>query len=136
MGHIADKGVTLTKRRWKKREVRGGEEKLLENCGKKVKKREGKREKGEKRKHWRKKEKREVKWRRKVERREQERREGWEAQRAEGLLHDVANVVGILPAMSHPLLQEKRPCSNLFGKTQKCGKNKKNANLSRANTGS
>ena len=63
--HIADKGVTwrrvaLTKKRWKKREVRGGEGKLLENCGKKVKKREGKREKGkkgEKRKHWRKREK-------------------------------------------------------------------------------
>ena len=72
VGHIADKGVTwrrvaLTKRRWKKREVRGGEEKLLENCGKKVKKREGKREKGEKRKHWRKKEKREVKRRTKEE---------------------------------------------------------------------
>ena len=54
-----------------------------------------------------------------MERREEERREGWEAQRAEGLLHDVANVVGILPAMSRPLLHEKRPCSNRFGKTQK-----------------
>ena len=42
-----------------------------------------------------------------MERREEERREGWEAQRAEGLLHDVANVVGILPAMSRPPLQEK-----------------------------
>ena len=44
MGHIADKGVTwrrvaLTKKRRKKREVKGGEGKLLENCGKKVKKR-------------------------------------------------------------------------------------------------
>ena len=37
-------------------------------------------------------------------RREQERREGWEAQRAVGLLHDTANVVGILAAMSRPLL--------------------------------
>ena len=61
-----------------------------------------------------KKRKGEVKRRRKVERREQERREGWEAQRAEGLLHDVANVVGILPAMSRPPLHEKRPCSNRF----------------------
>ena len=55
MEHIADKRVTwrrvaLTKKRWKKREVRGGEGKLLENCGKKVKKREGKREKGRKEK--------------------------------------------------------------------------------------
>ena len=130
MGHIADKGVTwrrvaLTKKRWKKREVRGGEGKLLENCGKKVKKREGKREKGEKRKHWRKKEKREVKRRRKVERREQERREGWEAQRAEGLLHDVANVVRILPAMSRPPLHEKRPCSNRLGKKKMREKSKK-----------
>ena len=46
MGHIADKGVTwrrvaLTKKHWKKREVRGGEGKLLENCGKKVKKEKG-----------------------------------------------------------------------------------------------
>ena len=71
----------------KKREVRGDEGKMLENCGKKGdKRREGRRERGEKKKNWRKKEKREVKRRRKVERREEERREGWEAQRAEGLL--------------------------------------------------
>ena len=63
-----------------------------------------------------KKEKREVKRRRKEEMRGQEKREGWEAQRAEGLLHDVANVVGILPAMSRPPLHEKRPCSNRLGK--------------------
>ena len=39
-----------------------------------------------------------------VKRVEKERREGWEAQRAAGLLHDVANVVEILPAISSPLL--------------------------------
>ena len=54
-----------------------------------------------------------------MEREEEERREGWEARRAVGLLHDTANVVGILPAMSRPPLHEKRPCSNRFGKTQK-----------------
>ena len=82
-------------------------------------KKEGRREKGEKRKNWRKHLEKGKNWRRKVERREQERREGWEAQRAEGLLHDVANVVGILPAMSRPPLLEKRPCSNRLGKKTK-----------------
>ena len=36
-----------------------------------------------------------------------------------GLLHDTANVVGIMPAMSRPPLHKKRSCSNRFGKTQK-----------------
>ena len=72
-----------------------------------------------------------------MEMRGQEKRDGWEAQRAEGLLHDVANVVGILPAMSRPPLHEKRPYSNRLGKKDKnCGKNRKNAHLSRAHTGS
>ena len=105
---VTERHVGLTKKCWKKREVRGDEGKMLENCGKKGdKRREGKRERSEKKKNWRKKEKRKVKRRRKVERREEEKREGWEAQRAEVLLHDVANVVGILPAMSRPPLQEK-----------------------------
>ena len=59
----------------------------------------------------------------KEERGEQERREGWEAQRAAGLLHDIANVDGILPAMSRPPLHEKRPCSNRLEKKQKMRKN-------------
>ena len=49
----------------------------------------------------------------------QERREGWEARRAEGLLHDSANVVGILPATSRPPLMFEPPRK----KPQKCGKN-------------
>ena len=53
MVHIAGKGdtwrrVALTKKRGKTKKMRGGEGKLLENCGKKVKKREGKRGKCEK----------------------------------------------------------------------------------------
>ena len=59
---------------------------MLENCGKKGdKRREGRRQRGEKKKNWRKKKKREN-WRTKVEMRGQAKREGWEAQRAEGLL--------------------------------------------------
>ena len=123
--HIADKGVTwrrvaLTKKRWKKLKIGGGEEKLLENWKKRKK---GRREKGEKRKNWGKTGKQEGKWRTKVEGREQERREGWEAQRAEGLLDDTANVVGNLPAISRPPLHGKRPCSNLASeKTKNAGK--------------
>ena len=84
------------KKCWKKREVRGDERKKLENCGKKGdKRREGRRERGEKKKNWRKKEEKRENWRTKVEMRGQEKREGWEAQRAEDLLHDVANVVGM-----------------------------------------
>ena len=49
----------------------------------------------------------------------QRRKGGWEGQRAVGLLHDIANVVGILPAMSRPPLHEKRPCSNRVRKKQK-----------------
>ena len=46
--------------------------------------------------------------------------------RAAGLLHDTANVVGIMPAMSRPPLHKKRPCSNRLGKTQKmCEKKEK-----------
>ena len=105
---VTERHVGLTKKCWKKREVRGDDQKMLENCGKKGdKRREGRRERGEKKKNWRKKTEKRENWRTKVERREEERREGWEAQRAEGLLHDVANVVGILPAMSRPPLQEK-----------------------------
>ena len=52
---------------------------------------------------------------------EKERREGWEAQRAVGLLHDTANTVGFLPVMSRPPLHVKRPCSNRLRKTKKCG---------------
>ena len=52
------------------------------------------------------------------ERRKKKRRKGWAA----CLSHDTANVVGIMPAMSRPPLHKKRPCSNRFGKTQKCGK--------------
>ena len=90
------------------------------------KKKEGRKEKGEKRKNWRKHWEKGKNWRRKVEREEEERREGWEARRAVGLLNDTANVVGILPAMSRPPLHEKRPCSNRFGKTQKnAGKTRK-----------
>ena len=59
------------KKRWKKRKVGEGEGKLLENCGQIA--------------NWRKMSK--------EERGEKERREGWEAQRAVGLLHDTANVV-------------------------------------------
>ena len=55
----------MTKKRRRKQYVEGCEGKLLENCGKM--------EKGEKRR-----------------RKEERRREGWEAQRAEGLLHDTA----------------------------------------------
>ena len=65
---------------------------------------------------------------------EQERREGWEAQRAVGLLHDIANTVGIMCIISRPPLHEKRPCSNRSGKKQKMVA-KKNAHLSRAPTG-
>ena len=32
-----------------------------------------------------------------------------------------ANVVGIMPAMSRPLLHKKRPCSNRIRKHKKCG---------------
>ena len=104
--------------------MRGSEGIFQENCGKK----EGKREKCEKI------EKREKMGRReRVKRKEEEKRE----KERLGLLHDTANVVGTMPAMSRPLLHKKRPCSNRFGKTQKMrNKNKKNANLSRANTGS
>ena len=94
--HIADKGVTwrrvvLTKKRWKTRKIEGSEGKLLEKMWKKVKKkRGGKRVKrveigermgnrkgsgGERRK---------------------KKREG----KVGPKLHDTANVVGILPAMS------------------------------------
>ena len=63
----------------------------MENKGKKGRE-EGKRGKEEKkRKKWEK----GKNWRRKVEREEKERREGWEAQRAVGLPHDTANVIGI-----------------------------------------
>ena len=66
-----------------------------------------------------------------------ERRESWEAQRAVGLLHDTAKVVGILPAISRPPLHEKRPCSNRFGEVREMlEKIKKNTNLSRVHTGS
>ena len=50
---------------------------------------------------------------------EKERRESWEAQRAESLSHDTANVVGILLAISRPPLHEQRPCSNRLGKNKK-----------------
>ena len=57
---VTERHVGLTKKCWKKREVRGDEGKMLENCGKKGdKRREGRRERGEKKKSWRKKEKRE-----------------------------------------------------------------------------
>ena len=110
--------MKITGKLWKKRKKEKGR-------GKKVKKVE----------NWRKNGKKGEKWRRKEERREKERRESWEAQRAVGLLHDTANVVGILPAISRPPLHEKRPCSNRLGKKQKSGR-EKNANLSRAHTGS
>ena len=99
----------------------------MENCwtnvGNKRKKREGRRKKGEKSEKKEKKWKKGEKWRTKVDRREKERREGWEAQKAESLLHDTANVVGILPSISRPPLHEQRPCSNRLGKkTKKTGK--------------
>ena len=116
---VTERHVGLTKKCWKKREMRGDEGKMLENCGKKGGKKKKERGKREKRRKIGEKREKGENWRRKVERREQERREGWEAQRAEGLLHDVTNVVGILPAMSRPPLHEKRPCSNRLGKKDK-----------------
>ena len=110
--HIADKGVTwrrvaLAKKTLEKRKVEEGEGKVLENYVKKEKQREGKRKKCEKSEENVQKGERE-------ERGEKERRKGWAA----GLLHDTANVVGIMPAMSRPPLHKKRPCSNRLGKTQ------------------
>ena len=113
-------------------------EKVKEHCWKIVEKKgkmKGRGKRGEKRENWRKNWKKGEKRRRKVERREKERREGWEIQRAAGLLHDTANVVGIMPAISRPPLHEKRPCSNRLGKHKNAGKTK-NAHLSRAHTGS
>ena len=43
---VTERHVALAKKNWKKREIEGSDGKLLVNCGKKVKKREGKREKG------------------------------------------------------------------------------------------
>ena len=96
MGHIADKGVTwrrvaLAKKHWKTQKMRGCEGKLLENCGKKVKKEKGRGQSVKRVEKRRKMGKRE-RGRRKDE--AKERRKGWAA----GLLHDTANVVGIMPA--------------------------------------
>ena len=80
-----------------------------------MKKREGTGEKCEKSEKREKMEKRE-RGRRKEE--EKERRKGWAA----GLLHDTANVVGIMPAMSRPPLHKKRPWFEPHRKnTKKCG---------------
>ena len=106
MGHIAGKGVTwrrvaLTKDAGKTQKMGGGEGNLLENC-RRVKKRKKHGKKGERKEKGGKGRKRE-----KVG--------------PAGLLHDTANVVGMMPAMSRPPLHKKRPCSNSLGKTQKCG---------------
>ena len=99
--HKVGEGVTwrrvaLTRKRQKKQKMGESEEKLLEKMWKKKGKKGQRRRRGEK-----------------------ERSEGWEAQRAVSQLHDTANVVGILPAMSRPPLCGKRPCSNRLGKKNK-----------------
>ena len=49
---VTERHVGLTKKCWKKREVRGDEGKMLKNCGKKGdKRREVRRERGEKKKN-------------------------------------------------------------------------------------
>ena len=104
--------AALTKKRGKTQKMRGSEGKLLENW-----KKEEKNEKGRE-KSVKKVENGENMGKGEGERKkeeEKERRKGWDA----GLLHDTANVVWIIPAMSRPPLHKKRPCSNRFGKTQK-----------------
>ena len=125
VGHIAGKGVTwrrvaLTKKHGKTQKMRGGEGKILENCGKKGETGEGKRGKCEKR--WKEGEKMEKRERGRRKEEEKERRKGWAA----GLLHDTANVVGIMPAMSRPPLHKKRTCSKPLRKNSKnAGKTRK-----------
>ena len=90
----------------KNRKMRGHEGTLQEKCGKKREKEKGIGKRCEKRENWRKNGRKGQKRRRKVERREKERREGWEIQRAVGLLHDTAITVGIMPTQK--MLEKKR----------------------------